>query len=48
MRSENNVLSYLATVAVRAAIKFAADPGSVEIGIATKVSLLQSAFELKG
>lgn len=40
MRSENNVLSYLATVAVRAAIKFAADPGSVEIGIATKVSLL--------
>lgn len=36
MRSENNVLSYLATVAVRAAIKFAADPGSVEIGIATK------------
>lgn len=42
------MLSYLATVAVRAAIKFAADPGSVEIGIATKVSLLQSFFELKG
>ena len=38
MQSENSVLSYLATTVLRAAIKLAAEPGSVEIGSATKVS----------
>ncbi|XP_024368115.1 uncharacterized protein [Physcomitrium patens] len=36
MRSENSVLSYLAIVAVRSAIKFAADLSVVEIGYASK------------
>lgn len=36
MRSENNVLSYLATVALRAAIKFASDHGDAEVGHASK------------
>ena len=35
------MLSYLATVAVRAAIKFAAEHGLVEIGNATKVKSLR-------
>lgn len=38
------MLSYLATVAVRAAIKFAADHGPVEIGNATKVKCLSHSF----
>lgn len=44
MRSENSVLAYLATVAVRGTIKFAAEHGSLEIGVATRVSYAWSCF----
>lgn len=40
MRSENSVLSYLASIAVRGTINFAAEHGIVEIGNATKVKCL--------
>jgi DnaJ family protein C protein 13 len=39
IRSENNVLVYLATVVIRAAIKLAAEPGTTEGG-----SLLRQEF----
>jgi hypothetical protein len=44
MRSENSVLSYLATLTVRGAIKFAVEDGPVEIGNATKVKCLSHSF----
>lgn len=36
------MLAYLATVAVRGTIKFAAEHGSLEIGVATRVSYASS------
>jgi hypothetical protein len=37
IRSENNVLVYLATVVIRAAIKLAAEPGTTEGGSLLRV-----------
>ena len=46
LRSRNKIISYYATVVIRAALKLAVQPGSSDVAISSKVRILHMTLEL--